>query len=242
MGSINLPELSARFAGTRFSELVQHHLEGSQQERILALHQTTILLSEVARGVAEGSIDRWNARAYDRDFWRREPAEVAQRVVNEFIERWNAQVYVSGFWQRDTSEVFDDIVADARTALRPLGLETDDDAAFNLFNIIVMNYAFKAYNEPNLREFMGISRGSFPWPSAVGLLSPIVATTFLAIATPAGAALLVGYFISQLGYLLFAAGVFGGTFRILGLKNRWQVIGAAVVSLLIGTVIVNVGD
>jgi hypothetical protein len=53
--------------------------------------------------------------------------------------------------------------------------------------------------------------------------------------------MVVGYGIANLGYLLFAAGLFGGTFRVLGLKNRWQVFGAAVASFALGTVLSNVG-
>ena len=120
MQSINLPDLRAQFAGTRLRELVQHHLRRqSQRRRIDGLQATINLLPEVARGVAEGFIDRWNAHVYDQEFW-----------------------------ERDTSEVFDDIIADARTVLRPLDLETDDEAAFNLFNIVVMNYAYSAYDQP----------------------------------------------------------------------------------------------
>ncbi|MGB4995334.1 MAG: hypothetical protein WBO50_09240, partial [Nitrospira sp.] len=145
------------------------------------------------------------------------------------------------FWERDTSEVFDDIIADARTVLRPLDLETDDEAAFNLFNIVVMNYAYSAYDQPKMREFMGILGGSFPWPSALGLLYPITAIVYVGTATPAGAAMVVGYGIANLGYLLFVAGVFGGTFQILGLNNRWQVFAAAVAAFLLGTLLSNVG-
>ena len=213
MRSINLPELRAQFAGTRFCELVQHHLRRqSEHERIHGLQGTIALLPEAARDLAEEFIDRWNAHAFDR-----------------------------GFWQRDTSDVFDDIVADARTILRPIGLETDDEAAFNLFNIIVMSFAYSAHDQPKMRKFMGISGGSFPWLSAVGLLYPIASTVYIATATPAGAAIVVGNGFAQFGYLLFAAGVFAGTFRILGLKKRWQVFGAAVVSFLIGTGLSNVG-
>ncbi|MBK7421390.1 MAG: hypothetical protein WAU44_16325 [Nitrospira sp.] len=213
MQSINLPDLRAQFAGTRLRELVQHHLRRqSQRRRIDGLQATINLLPEVARGVAEGFIDRWNAHVYDQEFW-----------------------------ERDTSEVFDDIIADARTVLRPLDLETDDEAAFNLFNIVVMNYAYSAYDQPKMREFMGILGGSFPWPSALGLLYPITAIVYVGTATPAGAAMVVGYGIANLGYLLFVAGVFGGTFQILGLNNRWQVFAAAVAAFLLGTLLSNVG-
>jgi hypothetical protein len=213
MRSINLPELRAQFVGTPFCDLVQHHLRRqSQHNRIQGLQGTIALLPESARSLAEGFIDRWNAKVYDREFW-----------------------------QRDTSDVFDDIVADARTVLRPIGLATDDEAAGNLFNIIVLNYAYSAYDQPKMREFMGISGGGFPWLSAAGLLYPIAATVYIAISTPAGATVVLGYSIVNLGYLLFAAGVFGGTFRILGLRNRWQVFGAAFASFLLGTVLSNVG-
>ncbi|MBK8380095.1 MAG: hypothetical protein IPL14_19910 [Nitrospira sp.] len=186
MKSINLPDLRAQFAGTRLRELVQHHLRRqSQRKRIDGLQATINLLPEVARGVAEGFIDRWNAHVYDQEFW-----------------------------ERDTSEVFDDIIADARTVLRPLDLETDDEAAFNLFNIVVMNYAYSAYDQPKMREFMGILGGSFPWPSALGLLYPITAIVYVGTAPPAGAAMVVGYGIANLGYL-FVAGVW------VGLSKSW---------------------
>ena len=92
-----------------------------------------------------------------------------------------------------------------------------------------------------MREFMGILGGSFPWPSALGLLYPITAIVYVGTATPAGAAMVVGYGIANLGYLLFVAGVFGGTFQILGLNNRWQVFAAAVAAFLLGTLLSNVG-
>ncbi len=213
MKSINLPELRAQFAGTRLRELVQHHLRRqSQRSRIDGLQSTINLLPEVARGVAERFIDRWNARVYDQEFW-----------------------------ERDTSEVFDDIIADARTVLRRLDLGTDDEAAFNLFNIVVMNYAYSAYDQPKMRKFMRISGGSFPWPSALGLLYPIAAIVYVGTATSAGTATVVGYGIANLGYLLFVAGVVGGTFQILGLNNRWQVCAAAVAAFLLGTLLSNVG-
>lgn len=213
MKRINFSELRANFTGTRFSDLVQHHLRRqSQRQRIQGVQGTIALLPKAARGLAEEFIDRWNSRIYDRFFW-----------------------------QRDTSEVFDEIVADARIVLRPLGLEKDDEAAFNLFNIIVMNYAYSSYDQPKMREFMGIAGRKFPWQSAVCLLYPVGATIYLGSATLAGAAAVIGYGISNLGYLLFAAGIFTGTFRVLGLKTRWQVFGVAIVSFLLGTVLLNVG-
>ncbi|BAS26751.1 hypothetical protein [Limnochorda pilosa] len=213
MKPVNLPELRAQFAGTRFWQLVQHHLRRqSQGELTQGVHGTVALLPEAARDLAEEFIDRWNARVYDRSFW-----------------------------QRDTADVFDEIIGDARSVLRPLGLATDEEAAFNLFNIVVLSYAYSAYDQPKMREFMGIERAAFPWPSALALLYPVGAAIYIATTTPAGSTMVIGYGIANLGYLLFAAGILGGSFRILGLRNRWQVFGAAVISFVAGSMLSNVG-
>lgn len=209
MKPVNSAELRVQFTGTRFCQFVQHLLRRqSQSERTQGVFGIIALLPEAARTLAEEFIDRWNTRAYDRDFW-----------------------------QRDTADVFDEIIDDARSVLRPLGLATDDEAAFNLFNIVVLNYAYSACDQQKMREFMGIARDSFPWTSAVALLYPVSATIYIATTTPASSAMVIGYGMSALGYLLFAAGIFGGTFRILGLRNRWQVFGAAVLSFVVGTVL-----
>ena len=117
------------------------------------------MLPEVARGLAEGFIDRWNSRAYNPQFW-----------------------------QRDTASVLDEIIDDARTVLGPLGLATDDEAAFNLFNIVVMNYAYSASDKPKMREIMGIAGYGFPWQSAAALLYPVSASIYVATMAPAGTA------------------------------------------------------
>jgi hypothetical protein len=46
--------------------------------------------------------------------------------------------------------------------------------------------------------------------------------------------MIAGYGLANLGYLLFVAGVWPGSFRILGLKKRWQVLVSAALSLAAG--------
>jgi len=92
-----------------------------------------------------------------------------------------------------------------------------------------------------MRAFMRIGGTGFPWPSALALLYPVTATIYIATWTPAGPAMVVGYGLANLGYLLFGAGIWAGTFRILGLRKRWQVLASAVVSFVLGTVLSNVG-
>jgi len=111
MKPVNLAELRNQFRASRFCQLVQHHLGRQRQDvRICGIQGTVSMLPEAARPLAEGFIDRWNLRAYDQQFW-----------------------------QRDTAIVFDEIIDDARGVLRPLGLAADDEAAFNMFNIVVLS-------------------------------------------------------------------------------------------------------
>ena len=88
---------------------------------------------------------------------------------------------------------------------------------------------------------MGIAGYGFPWQSAAALLYPVSASIYVATMAPAGTATIVGYGLANLGYLLFAVGFKGGSFRILGIRNRWQVFGAAIVSFVLGTVLCNLG-
>src|SRR6476620_115307 len=88
---------------------------------------------------------------------------------------------------------------------------------------------------------MRTGEGGFPWPSTVALLYPIGAAIHIATATPASLADVVGYGLGNLGYLLFAASICGGSFRILGLNTRGRVLGAAVASFRMGTLLSNLG-
>lgn len=213
MRSLNLEELREQFRGTRFSQLVQHHLNRqSQDQRIDGIRGTIEMLPEHARPLVEGFIDRWNVRAYEQQFW-----------------------------QTDTALVFEEIMQDARIVLLSIGLSVDDEVAFNMFNIVVLSYAYSAYDQPKMREFMGLAPSRVLWPSALALLYPISATIYIAGWTPAGPAMVAGYGLANLGYLLFGAGISVGSFQVLGLKKRWQVFGAALSSFLAGTVLSNVG-
>jgi hypothetical protein len=213
MRLINLDELREQYRGTRFAQLVQHQLNHqSQDQRINGIRGTIAMLPEQARPLVEGFIDRWNVRAYDQQFW-----------------------------QRNTALIFEEIIQDARAILSPLGLEVDDEAVFNMFNIVVLSYAYSAYDQPKMREFMGLVGARVPWPSAVALLYPISATIYIAGWTPAGPSMVAGYGLASLGSLLFGAGLWAGTFRILGLKKRWQVFSGSIVSFLVGIVLSNLG-
>jgi hypothetical protein len=211
--TINPSELRAGFAGRPFYELIHHHLNRqSQDQRIQGINGTIAMLPEQARGLVEGFIDRWNLRAYDQDFWK-----------------------------MDAALVFDEITEDSRNAFSELGIDTDDEMLVNIFNIIVLSYAYSAYDQPKMREFMGVKCSIFPWVSVISLLYPLGAGVYIATRTPASTPMIVGYCLANLGYLLIGAGIIKGTFRILGLKKRWHVLAAGAIAFLIGTLLSNIG-
>ena len=88
---------------------------------------------------------------------------------------------------------------------------------------------------------MRFAGADFPWPSAIALLYPISAIVYICAWTPESPAVVVGYGLANLGYVLFAAGVWAGSFRALGLTKRWKVFGSAIAAFAVGTVFINVG-
>jgi len=213
MQKINLEEVRQGFHGKPFCKLVKHHLDRQKQDtRILGIQGTVEMLPEDARPLAEPFIDRWNARVYEKDFW-----------------------------QMDTATVFDEIIDDAKSVLSESGIQFDDETLFNMFNIIVLSYAYSAYDQPKMKEFIGIRSNKFPWLSAISLFYPVLATFYISTRTPASFPMVIGYGLANLGYVMFAAGIFAGTFRIFGITKRWQVFVGAIVAFLVGTILSNVG-
>jgi hypothetical protein len=80
----------------------------------------------------------------------------------------------------------------------------------------------------------------FPRGSAISLLYPISATVYMATQTPATIMTIIGYGLTNLGYLLLAAGIFAGKFSIFKLRRRWQVFTAALILLVIGIILTNI--
>ena len=128
---VNLLELRAGYKGSPFSQLIEHHLNRQNQDkRIQSCNGHKAMLSDEAGELAEDFIDRWNLRAHDQSFW-----------------------------QTDAASILDEITQDAKNILSEKDLPIDDEILLNFFNIVVLNYASSAYDQPKMREFMGIPRG-----------------------------------------------------------------------------------
>jgi hypothetical protein len=208
MEAINLDEIRTQLKGKPFYRMVEHHLDGkTQDKRIYELQGTIAML----------------------------PGKL-QKLAEDFIAHWNQRAYNNEFWQTDTSNVFDEIVADAEDVISEAGLHFDDKTLFKMFNIVVLSYAQRAYNQPEIKKSMGLKKNSSAWLSTLSLLYPVNVMVHIATTkTPATLSLVLGYGLSNLGCLLAAAGIFRGTFRIFGLKKRLHVFVAAIIFFLIGT-------
>jgi hypothetical protein len=129
MEKLNIEQLRAQFKAKPFYRLVEHYLRKEKRTKELkeAVLATMDLLPPSARYLSVAFIERWNERSYEKEFW-----------------------------QKDTSKVFSEIVEDARAALAWVDSPTDDETLFNMFQIVVLSYAYSASDQPNMREFIGI--------------------------------------------------------------------------------------
>ena len=106
-------------------------------------------------------------------------------------------------------------------------------------------YAREDQIEASQQRFIEMHRGllpqyGFPYLSLLALLYPIIAMISMT-KTPAPTVLVLGYGFANLGYLLGAATVIPGHFRILGLDDRIPTLIAAVVFWVIGFALSNAG-
>ena len=76
------------------------------------------------------------------------------------------------------------------------------------------------------------------YPSTISLLYPIVAMIYTAMKIPE-VPVILGYGLSQLGYVMFFAGVYKGTFLVFNLDKRLQVLVVAVVCVGMGFIFIN---
>jgi hypothetical protein len=126
---IDIEELRAGFKGKPFHLLVETHIKRGKDKANLWLSAqgTAGLLAPSVKNLTSGFIDRWNKQAI---------------------------VYDPEFWQSDTSAVFARIIEDARSVLSSASAPTDDETLFYFFQIVVLNYAYCAVDQPSMRKFM----------------------------------------------------------------------------------------
>lgn len=124
---MNLQNLQDQFRGRKFGELVLSHL-GSQSDnaRIQALIGTISQLPSVfQQGEIESLIDDYNKKIYDKSFWTQDCADSLLSITNL-----------------------------ARKRFQQCNVSPSDDDLFNVFNIIVLNFAYSAQLQPEMKSFI----------------------------------------------------------------------------------------
>lgn len=132
--SVNLEQFRQRCKGKPFSQLIEHHINRSSEKELLnACIGTIAMLPEAIQPLAENFIDRWNQYAYSQELW-----------------------------SQDTASVFDDLLDDylAYSTFNSPNYTINDEDSFNMFQIVVLSYAYSASSQPKMREFIGIE---LPW-------------------------------------------------------------------------------
>lgn len=83
-------------------------------------------------------------------------SDEAGQLVENFIGRWNLSAYDQSFRQTDTASILNEITQDAKNILSEKSIPVDDELLLNIFNIVVLNYAGSAHDQPEMRKSMGI--------------------------------------------------------------------------------------
>jgi hypothetical protein len=123
---VSTAELAQGFRGRRFGELVLYHVKRESLSQIVAALMHTISLL---------------------------PQQL-QRVSEEWIDTNNHLGLNEQFWQSDCGEVCLSILERAKQHSSRNGVQADNDTLLNLFQIVVLSFAYTAHREPSSKAFI----------------------------------------------------------------------------------------
>ena len=84
-----------------------------------------------------------------------------REVAEHMIDILNQMGSEKNFWRRNCSEVFQQIWCMFLVTMSNRGRSGENKIAFNIFQLITMNFADHASQSAEVRKFMGIRRGMF---------------------------------------------------------------------------------
>ena len=131
MSEVNIESLATQFEGRKFGELVLHHMKKQSFEQIATAMQSTI----------EGL-----------------PSSI-QKEIENLIDNANSLAYKKEFWADDCGQIFKFIVSATQKELQGKGVTPTEDNLFDVFNLIVVNFAYSAYKDPKMKKFIKASIG-----------------------------------------------------------------------------------
>lgn len=123
---MDLYALKKQFHGRRFGELILHHRKETD------IHTTIAAI----RGVTQ------------------ELPNNAQPLVGSWIDQINPGALSEQFWRQDCGDAFESITNAASVKLRAAGLQPTTDDLFNMFQIIVLNFAYSTHRFPESKAFI----------------------------------------------------------------------------------------
>jgi hypothetical protein len=127
--SITPNDLAQQYRGRPFGELILYHVTRE------SLQQVT---EELFRAIL--------------------PDEL-QRVRQNWIDLNNPYALREEFWKSDCGDVLLSIVGRAETFSASHGINADDDTLLNLFDIVVLAFAYTAHSDNRAKEFVQRSVG-----------------------------------------------------------------------------------
>ncbi|MBI2060395.1 MAG: hypothetical protein HYT87_11555 [Nitrospirae bacterium] len=127
---VSVGQLSAQFAGTEYRELVTAHMAKQKLPQI--------------RAAIYGHVAAFN----------REEAEVASRV----LASTRGHAYDWRFWRLDTASVLDGVVKQFRAGISETGSRFEESIAFNLFQLVTLDFVQSAYLHDDLRALSGVGK------------------------------------------------------------------------------------
>lgn len=131
MDNVDLEELAKQFQGRKFGELVLLHIKQQSFEQLVIAVQDTIAGLETS----------------------------IQTEVEELIDNANSLAMKREFWADDCGRILQFITSMTNTQLKEKGLNPTESELFDIFNIVVMSYAYSAQKDPRMRKFIASSAG-----------------------------------------------------------------------------------
>ena len=123
---VSVDEFAQGLRGRRFGELVLYHVKRCSASHVVnALMGTISLLPKQLQGPSEEWIDINNQYGLDEAFWR-----------------------------SDCGEVYLSIIERAKQFSSKIGTQADNNTLLNLFQIVVLNFAYTAYRDPSSKAFI----------------------------------------------------------------------------------------
>jgi hypothetical protein len=110
------------------------------------------------------------------------PADV-QPLMESWIDEMGSSIRLGQFWRKDSGDVFDTITEAAEEKLQAAGVKPADPVLFNMFQVIVLNFASITPQSHKSRVRMQRSEavrrqseaGWHPWPMISNMLHPTMA-------------------------------------------------------------------